>query len=106
MRYFGNIAKLIREARLGHPQKYSQTELSSKLGYKNGQFISNIERGLCSVPVKSLNTLAEVLNLSPEAIKEALLKDLGTTLDNYLKLRRGDRKVEERSVRSFENTVP
>ncbi len=84
MRYFGNIAKLIKEARLKHPKRYSQTELSAKLGYKNGQFISNIERGLCSVPVKSLALLVETLNLDSRELKEALLKDMEKTLENYM----------------------
>lgn len=85
MRHFGHIAKLIRDARLRHPKRYSQTELSKLLGYKNGQFISNIERGLCSIPVKSLGLLADTLELSREEIKAALLKDMEQTLDNYFK---------------------
>ena len=84
MRYFGNIAQLIKSARLTHPKKYSQTELSAQLGYKNGQFISNIERGLCSVPVKSLSLLTRTLDIAPETLKSALLKDMEKTLDNYL----------------------
>ena len=84
MRYFGNIAKLIKDARLSHPKRYSQTELSTKLGYKNGQFISNIERGLCSVPVKSLALLSETLNIEPQKLKQALLSDMEKTLENYL----------------------
>jgi transcriptional regulator with XRE-family HTH domain len=84
MRHFGHIAKLIKDARLTHPKKYSQTELSTKLGYKNGQFISNIERGLCSVPVKSLSLLTQTLNIEPAKLKTALLADMERTLENYL----------------------
>ncbi len=84
MRYFGNIAKLIKNARLTHSKRYSQTELSTQLGYKNGQFISNIERGLCSVPVKSLLLLSKTLSIEPEKLKEALLADMEKTLENYL----------------------
>ncbi|MBT7608333.1 MAG: helix-turn-helix transcriptional regulator [Bacteriovoracaceae bacterium] len=84
MRYFGHIAKLIKDARLTHPKKYSQTELSTRLGYKNGQFISNIERGLCSVPVKSLSLLTQTLNIEPAKLKVALLADMNETLENYL----------------------
>ncbi|TNF02590.1 MAG: XRE family transcriptional regulator [Deltaproteobacteria bacterium] len=86
MRHFGNIAQLIKTSRLNHPKKYSQTELSAQLGYKNGQFISNIERGLCSVPVKSLSQLTKTLDIDPETLKSALLKDMEKTLDNYLKM--------------------
>ncbi len=52
MRCFKNIAKLIRTKRLQHPKAYSQSELSHLLGYKNGQFISNVERALCNIPLK------------------------------------------------------
>ncbi|MCO4793343.1 MAG: helix-turn-helix transcriptional regulator [Bacteriovoracaceae bacterium] len=84
MRHFGHIAQLIKSSRLSHPKKFSQTELSTELGYKNGQFISNIERGLCSVPVKSLSLLTRTLDIDPITLKDALLKDMEKTLDNYL----------------------
>ncbi len=83
-RSFESIAKLIRNRRLNHPKAYSQSELSQLLGYKNGQFISNVERALCSVPLKMLRKVSEVLNISPEEIKAAILADQATTLDNYL----------------------
>ena len=50
MRCFKNIAELIKTKRLQHPKGYSQSELSHLLGYKNGQFISNVERALCNIP--------------------------------------------------------
>ena len=84
MRCFDNIAKLIRNKRLNHPKGYSQSELSHLLGYKNGQFISNVERALCNIPLKMLGRVSEVLDISPEALKEAILKDHELTLDNYL----------------------
>lgn len=84
MRSFQHIAKLIRNKRVSHPQKYSQSELSNLLGYKNGQFISNVERGLCSIPLKMLNKVSDVLNIHPHEIKEAILQDHSDTLDAYL----------------------
>ncbi|GAB4012406.1 MAG: hypothetical protein Fur0010_08250 [Bdellovibrio sp.] len=91
MRCFENIAKLIRDKRTGHPKGYSQSELSHLLGYKNGQFISNVERALCNIPLKMLTRVAEVLNIEPNLVKEAILKDQEITLDNYLKLASGSR---------------
>ena len=82
-RCFEHIAKLIRVSRLNHPKRYSQTELSAFLGYKNGQFISNVERGICSIPVKSLKKISELLDISPEDIKEAVLKDHANTIDSF-----------------------
>ena len=84
MRCFENIAKLIRNGRISHPKGYSQSELSHLLGYKNGQFISNVERALCNIPLKMLKKVTIVLDISPESIKEAILKDQEKTLDNYL----------------------
>lgn len=85
MRCFDNIAKLIRTRRINHSKGYSQSELSHLLGYKNGQFISNVERSLCNIPLKMLTKVSEVLDISPEELKAAILRDHETTLDNYLK---------------------
>lgn len=84
MRCFDNIAKLIRTKRINHPKGYSQSELSHILGYKNGQFISNVERGLCNIPLKMLKKVSEVLDIESLALKESILKDHEQTLNNYL----------------------
>jgi transcriptional regulator with XRE-family HTH domain len=84
MKNFNFIAELVKEARLIHPSRISQAELSKKLGYKNGQFVSNIERGLCSVPPKVLIKLIETLDLDPKVVKNALLNDLEARLDSHL----------------------
>lgn len=85
MRSFENIAKLIKNKRVSHPKGYSQSELSSLLGYKNGQFISNVERALCNVPLKMLGKVSEVLDINPEDLKRAIMSDLDSTLENYFK---------------------
>ena len=84
MRCFKNIAELIRTKRLQHPKGYSQSELSQLLGYKNGQFISNVERSLCNIPLKMLTRVAEVLNIAHEELKDAMLKDQEATLNAFL----------------------
>lgn len=86
MRCFKNIAALIRQKRLQHPKAYSQSELSHMLGYKNGQFISNVERALCNIPLKMLVKVSDVLDIQSQEIKEAILKDHEETLNNYLNL--------------------
>ena len=100
MRTFDNMAKLIRIKRLNHPDQYSQSELSTILGYKNGQFISNVERALCNIHLKMLSKVSVVLNIEPQDIKDAILKDTGKTLDNYLAYK-GKEKGEENN-----NTLP
>ena len=86
MRCFDNIAKLIKDKRLSHPRRYSQSELSHLLGYKNGQFISNVERGLCSIPLKMLSRVSEVLNIQPSEIRSTMLRDHEATLNNHLNI--------------------
>lgn len=103
MRCFDNIARLIRTKRVSHPKSYSQSELSHLLGYKNGQFISNVERALCNIPLKMLSRVVEVLDITPEELKEAILRDHEITLNNYL--RAGDQaetveNSEEQKVES------
>jgi transcriptional regulator with XRE-family HTH domain len=84
MRCFKNIAQLIRTKRMNHPKGYSQSELSHLLGYKNGQFISNVERALCNIPLKMLRKVSEVLDISSDELKTSILKDQEETLNNYL----------------------
>ncbi len=85
MRSFENMANLIRSKRMNHPKGYSQSELSQLLGYKNGQFISNVERALCNIPLKMLARVSEILNIPPDDLKRAILLDQEKTIDNYLR---------------------
>ena len=85
MQSFEQIAQIVKQNRVNHPKKYSQSELSRLLGYKNGQFISNVERGLCSIPKRKVKQLASVLDLDKEELFTAILADDRTTLENYWK---------------------
>lgn len=100
MRSFKNIATLVRMKRIGHPKNYSQSDLSLLLGYKNGQFISNVERGLCNVPLKMMKRISEVLDINPDELKAAILKDHDETLTNYFNKATSSKKV---SARDFDN---
>ena len=84
MRCFQNIATLIRTKRMNHPKGYSQSELSHILGYKNGQFISNVERALCNIPLKMLKRVTEVLDITKEELVQAIIEDQKHTLESYL----------------------
>jgi len=97
MRSFEAIAKLIRDKRMNHPKGYSQSELSQLLGYKNGQFISNVERALCNVPLKMLGRVSEILDIEHAELKKAILDDHEKTLENFL--RSGDGTVKSPSSR-------
>jgi transcriptional regulator with XRE-family HTH domain len=100
MRSFEHIAKLIKEKRVGHPKGFSQTDLSHLLGYKNGQFISNVERGLCSIPLKMLSKVCHILQINREEMKLAVMKDYDRTIELHLNLPpdqevRGDSSSDE-----------
>ena len=73
MKRFPTIAEVIRTAR--EQVGISQEGLSIKLGYKNGQFVSNIERELCSIPAKKITLTAKHLRISKDRIITAMLKD-------------------------------
>ena len=80
--HFANIAKLIREAR--QRENFSQYQVSAVLGYKNAQFISNVERGLCSVPLDKIADLCRFLSIAETDIRVALVKDYASRIDNAL----------------------
>lgn len=104
MRCFKNIAQLIRTKRMNHPKGYSQSELSHLLGYKNGQFISNVERALCNIPLKMLKKVSEVLDIAPEELKNAILKDQEETLNNYLYNLKPSKKEKEAAAAASAHT--
>ncbi|MFN7455062.1 MAG: helix-turn-helix domain-containing protein [Pseudobdellovibrionaceae bacterium] len=56
-------------------QGLTQSDVAKQLGYGSPQFISNIERGISSVPLKSLKTLVEMYGVSPEEIIDILLEE-------------------------------
>ena len=84
MRSFQNVARLIKNKRINHPKNYSQSELSQMLGYKNGQFISNVERALCNIPLKMLNRVSDILSIPPQEIKTAIMEDYEDMLNKHL----------------------
>ncbi len=106
MRSFKHIGKFIRERRLAHPQFYSQNQLSKLLGYKNGQFISNVERGLCGIPLKGIAKLIEVLDIQPAELKSAMQRDYEETLDNFLNNPDGaDDAEDEENSKNFSGSL-
>lgn len=72
-RTFPKIAKMVRTNRVLN--SLSQADLSKLVGYKNGQFISNVERSLCSVPAKAIPRVAHHVNAPIEPMIEAMVAD-------------------------------
>jgi len=74
MNKFPNIAKVVRENRVR--VGVSQTDLSNQLGYKNGQFVSNVERGLCSINHKKIDKLSKIIGAEPDDVRMAIIQDV------------------------------
>jgi DNA-binding Xre family transcriptional regulator len=96
-----HLANLVKKKRLAHPKRYSQSELSEVLGYKNGQFISNVERGLCLFPFKILNKVCVTLEITPGEIKKALMDDYSEHIDDFLVRLEDSTTTEATPLQSF-----
>lgn len=66
----------------------TQDELANGLGWSNGQFVSNIERGIATVPDIYMKRLARILNIDPQLLIDARVCDLRIALENNLKKRK------------------
>ena len=75
---FSHIAEVIRKYRAVSPM--SQSDLARALGFKNGQFISNVERGLCSMPPCKINELSRLIQTPRNEIIDAIVNDHRTTI--------------------------
>lgn len=73
MKQFKAVGELVKNARIS--KGLSQCAVSNILGYKNGQFISNIERGLSSVPDEKLKVTCEILSIEFNDMLNAKMKD-------------------------------
>lgn len=65
----GNYLKDVRER-----ADLTQADVSNKLGYTSPQFISNIERGISVVPLKTLARMVSLYKVNPEAVTKIILE--------------------------------
>lgn len=75
---FDHIAKVVHTNRL--VIGISQISLSNKLGYKCGQFISNIERRKCSLPIEKICLFCQITGATTDEVIKALLYDEQMTI--------------------------
>lgn len=80
-RHIGQFLKEKREAK-----GMTQAQVAEKLGYGSPQFISNIERGISRVPIKSLKSFMEVYELNAEQVIDLLLEEKREQLRRQLAL--------------------
>jgi hypothetical protein len=106
MRTFNHIATLAKKARLEANAKLpmnenlSQSKLSYILGYKNGQYISNVERALCSVPERQIVRTANALGISERKIRNAMAKDYVCFLDESIKKQKAEIEKENQDAQN------
>ncbi len=96
IRKFNNMAELVKDYRnrtclAEDMPATTQGELAHALGYKNGQFVSNVERGLCGVPVDKWDLLSKTLRIPLLKLKAAYLADHADNMDRELQLVRLNR---------------
>ncbi len=65
----GSFLKDVREQ-----SNFTQADVSSKLGYTSPQFISNIERGISVVPLKTLARMVNLYKVNPESVVKIILE--------------------------------
>lgn len=53
---------------------FTQAEVAKKFGYSTPQFISNIERGKCAVPMKVMAQFIKLYKVKPEPVVNLLTR--------------------------------
>jgi transcriptional regulator with XRE-family HTH domain len=72
VRYFTRLGNLLKDARI-HAE-LSQNEVAKKLKFEQ-QFVSSWERGISSPPLRRIEKLASIYQISIESIRDAFLAD-------------------------------
>jgi transcriptional regulator with XRE-family HTH domain len=78
----------------------TQSQVAQSLGYTSPQFISNIERGLCSAPVKHLRGFLKLYNLSTDELVSVILKQEEANLRNALEAET-ESKAQESDIKQI-----
>jgi len=81
-RVFNHVGAIIRTHRelADISQSKAATLMAEKGHIVTNQFFSNIERGLCSLPLKHFIVVSEILRCDPDDLEIAYLKDLKATI--------------------------
>jgi len=85
-----HIAKAFKEARI--EAGLSQWDVAKELGYGTPQFISNIERGISTIPMDKLTDISKLFGRRPVAFFEAFREDLIEEM--YAKLKETKRRLK------------
>ena len=66
------VGRYLKEQRV--KSSLTQSQVAESLGYTSPQFISNIERGLCSAPAKHLRGFLKLYNIQLDDLISVILK--------------------------------
>jgi len=66
------VGRYLREQRV--KSSLTQSQVAESLGYTSPQFISNIERGLCSAPAKHLRGFLKLYRIEMDELISVILK--------------------------------
>jgi len=67
------VRKFLREKR--EAKGITQLKMARALGLSSSQFVSNIERGLASIPVPKIKLYAQILGVNEKELFEVVQKD-------------------------------
>jgi len=81
---FTHVPNLIKTRREQKLPKISQKTLSLKIGYKNGQFVSNIERGICSLPPEKILQVCSYIDVTPNELIDAMVDDFRLSIEKEI----------------------
>lgn len=59
----------------------SQGFLAKKLGYSNGQFISNWERGVAPIPVHKVREICKLLDIDVDKFKKTMIDEFKAKME-------------------------
>lgn len=76
------INKYLRKMRI--KSRLSQADVSSALGYKSAQFISNVENGKCGPALSKLRHWCELIDADVDYCKKILFKNYKDYLDKVV----------------------
>ena len=65
----GSFLKTVREE-----ADLTQAVVSERLGYTSPQFISNIERGISVIPLKTLSRMVSLYKANPDSVVRIILE--------------------------------
>lgn len=76
------LGKYLRQARI--EKGLTQKDLSEIMGYTSPQFISNIERGLCSPPLDCLREIIKNCDADINIVLEIIIEEQRAYLKKHL----------------------